>query len=113
MITDNNGEEVLLVVAEDEGDAGDFFNLGGGHLGETSHDDDLGVGIGAVGLADGGAAFLFGDGGDGAGVDDVQVGRLMKINDCVALVGKTAQMVGRLGVVELASKGVGGYYHFF
>ena len=104
-------QEVLAVVAEDEGDAGDGGDLLGGHLGEAAHDDDPGLGVEAVGLADGGAALLLGHGGDGAGVDDVEVGRPAPVDDRVAVGGEAAQDVGGLGVVEFAAKGMGGDGH--
>ena len=99
---------MLSVVAENKGDAGDTFYLIGSHLCEASHDDNLSVGVLAVGLADGVAAFFLGHRGDGASVDEVKVGFLVEVDYGVTLVGEASQQVGGLGVVELASEGMGG-----
>ena len=55
----------------DAGECGDFF---GGALGVASGDDDFRVGITALYAADGGAGVLIGGVGDGAGVEDDEIG---------------------------------------
>lgn len=106
------GEEALAVVPQHLGDTWQLADFLGGHLCEATHDHYLGVGVEAVGLAYGGAAFLFGYGSDGAGVDEVEVGPLAPGDDSVAFGGEAAQGVGGLGEVEFAAEGVGGDGHF-
>ena len=101
---------MFSVVAEDEGDSGDGFNFFGSYLGEASHDDNLRVWILAVCLTYGGAAFLLGYSGYGAGVDEVEVGFLRSprargpIDYGVAFGGEAAQDVGGFGEVEFPTK---------
>ena len=102
---------MLSIVAEDEGDAGDGFDFLGGDLCEAAYDCYLCVGVLAVCLADGGAAFLLGHRGDGAGVDDVEVGAHAPVDDGVAFGDEASQEVGGLGEVELASQGMCGDGH--
>ena len=84
---------MLVVVAED---ITHTFNLGDGLgvvLRKASNDRHDGLGILRYRLADGCAAFLFGYGGDGAGVDDVDVCFLVEINYTVASLNKLAQQI--------------------
>ena len=81
---------MLSIVAEDEGDARDLLNLGCRHLRKAADDDNLCVGVLAVGLADGVAALLLGHGGDGAGVDDVEVGPMIPLHDSIAVGGEAS-----------------------
>ena len=90
LILEECWEEVFAVVAEHEADAGELLELFSGHLGEAADDGYLGFGVGAVGLADGVAALLLGGGGDGAGVDEVEVGGLGEVDDGVAAGGDAA-----------------------
>ena len=55
-------------------------------------------------LADGGAAFFLGNGGYGAGVDEVEVGLGAPVDDGVTLGGEATQCVGGLREVEFAAK---------
>lgn len=105
------GEETFAVVAKHLGYAGHLLNFLFCHLCEASHDDNLGIGVLPVGLSDGVAAFLLGHGGDGAGVDEVEVGDAAPLDNGVTLLGEAAQEVGSFGVVEFASKGVGSDFH--
>jgi hypothetical protein len=73
----------------------------------------LRTGILTVGLPDDVTAFLFGHSGDGAGVDEVEVGFLVEVHDGVPFVDETSQQVGRLREVQFASQGMCGDSHFF
>ena len=81
---------MFAVVAEDEGDAGDGFDVLGGHLCEASDDGHLCLGVEAVGLADGGATFFLGYGRNCASINDIQVCRLVEVDDGVSEGRKTA-----------------------
>jgi hypothetical protein len=83
-------QEVFAVVAEDEGDAGNALDVSCCHLGETSDDGYLSVGVEAVGLADDGAALFFGDGRNGACINDIEVCRLVEVDNGVSEGRKTA-----------------------
>ena len=104
VVVDKIGQEVFAVVAEHKGDAWDFPYLFCRHLGKASDDDNLCVGVLAVGLTDGVAALLFGHSGDGAGVDDVDVGMLAEVDDGMPLRRQRAQDVGGFGKVKLAAQ---------
>ena len=69
------GEERGLALVADQARVGvDPGERLGPDLDRTAGDDDLGVGVGAARAADGGARLLVGGGGDGARVDEVEVG---------------------------------------
>ena len=61
-------------IADDEGDAGKSGEFFGGTLGVAAGDNDASRGIGGVEFADGVAGLRVGGGGDGAGVEDDDVG---------------------------------------
>ena len=84
---------VFTVVAEDDADARYSCYLVGGILGEASNHGDNGIGVGGHGLAYGVAAFLLGDGGDGAGVDNVEVGLVGEVGLLPSFGEKTADEV--------------------
>ena len=65
---------VFVGVANYGGYAGECGDFMGSALGITSGDDDFGVWILPLDAADGGAGILIGGGGDGAGVQQNQVG---------------------------------------
>jgi len=99
---------VLLVVAEDDVDPFDFLDFSRRILGETADDGHNGVGVERCGLADGVAAFLFGNGGDGASVDDIEVGFLVEIDGCPTCIVEFAEQVRGLCEIEFAPQGVCG-----
>ncbi len=69
------GEERGLALVADQSRVGvDPGERLGPDLDRTAGDDDLGIGVGAARAADGGARLLVGGGGDGARVDEVEVG---------------------------------------
>ena len=104
-------DQALLGGAEDARDALDLLDLGAAQLGAAARHDDARVRIDAVHLADEVARLAVGGGGDGAGVDQIEVGALAPGHDFQAR-GLEAAFVGRrLGVVELAAQGEERYFH--
>ena len=81
---------MFLVVAEYDGYAWDLLNLAAFVLGETADDGHLCIGIQTCGLPYGRAAFAFGDGGDSAGINNVEVGFRMESDHCVTHFCETA-----------------------
>lgn len=99
---------VLLVIAEDDVDAFDFLDFSCRILGKAADDGHNGIGVEHRGLADGVAAFLLGDGGDGAGVDDVEVGLLVEINRFPSCIVEFAEQVRGFCKIKFASQCVCG-----
>ena len=80
----------LVGIADYEGDAGqgsDFFR---GALGVAAGDDDAGCGICGMEFADGVAGLGVRGGGDGAGVEDHEVGGVGIRSNGVALIAQLA-----------------------
>src|SRR5450432_3895766 len=65
---------VFVGIAKDRGHSGESGDLGGGSLGVAAGDEDLGGGVAGVDAADGSTGGAVGVGGDGAGVEDDELG---------------------------------------
>ena len=90
----DGGRECLVTVADDGGDAGQGGDLVGCALGVAAGDDDACVGVAAVDAADVGAGGAVGFRGDGACVDQDQIGA-------------SGQRVGEAGCCEGSTDGLG------
>jgi hypothetical protein len=106
----NNRYDVAFAVgAEDEVNAWHVEDLLGLELGVAAGDDDKGVGVLADKATDGLAAFLVGYFGDGAGVDDADVGALPFLYGLYAVGFEGLAEGGGFCKVEFAAEGeVGG-----
>ena len=95
----------LLLVAENQGDAGDGGKGLGVDLGIAAGDDDAASGMETAGAADEIARLAVGGGGDGAGVDDDQLGPGLERDDGPAGRGQAFFKGGRFELVGLAAEG--------
>ena len=106
---DNRYDVAFAVGAEDEVNAWHVEDLLGLELGVAAGDDDKGVGVLADKATDGLAAFLVGYFGDGAGVDDADVGALPFLYGLYAVGFEGLAEGGGFCKVEFAAEGeVGG-----
>ncbi len=92
----------FFLIAEDEvyaGDAGDGF---GGQLGVASDDGGEGIGIASDELADELSGFCIGFAGDGAGMDDAEVGGFAEGDEFVAGISEILSEKGGFGLIKPA-----------
>src|SRR5260221_7976748 len=75
---DEAGNLGFVGIADNERDAGESGQFFGGALGVTAGDENFGGGILRVDFANGIAGLSVGGGGDGAGVDDDELGGLRR-----------------------------------
>ena len=97
------GDVELLLGAHHQAHAVHPRHLLGAQLSIASRDDDEGVGVLAPSLADHVAAAAVGLLGDGAGVDDADVGTLPRTHATYALGQELPPYGGGLGEVQLAA----------
>jgi hypothetical protein len=99
------GVERGLGVVADQARAGVDPREGlGAHLHGTPGDDDLGVGIRTARTADGGARLLVGGGRDRAGVDEVEVGGAIRVDERDTGLAEQARRALHLRLVDLAAE---------
>ncbi len=73
-VGDQIGDRILVRIADHESHAGESRDFLGRALGVAAGDDDARLGLRAMDAADGLAKLVVGGGGDGAGVQDDEVG---------------------------------------
>ena len=106
------GKHPLAAVAVDGRNARHCGNLVVRGFSHTAYHHHLGTGILRHRLTYGVATFLFGNGGNGAGIDYVEVGHLAETDNLVTFGSQTAKEVGCFGEVEFASQRMCGYLQF-
>ncbi len=91
-------------IAHDQGNAGETGDFFRGALGVATGDNDASGRIHRVNLADGVASLSVGGGGDGAGIENDDVGRRAIGRDGAALVAQLALDGGAIGLCGAAAE---------
>lgn len=98
------GDLRLVGIAHDEGNSRESGELFGRALGVAAGDDDARGRIGGVKFADGVARLGIGGSGDGASVQDDDIGRVSLGSDLAALFAQLAFDGGAIGLRGAAAK---------
>ena len=97
------GKQVFVGVAEDDIDTFYFTDFLRIDLRKAAHHCHYGIGVSIYGMVYGGAAFLFGNGGNCACVDDINICNTFKINHLIATLDKLAHHVRTFGEIQLTA----------